>query len=274
VLDKYWAQRKRLFTKFDEGITLDGEGWFSVTPESIANHIAQKLVMYYADNKSVVDSTSDPQASSGLVVLDAFSGMGGNSIAFARREEVSLVICVDTDVQRLRLAANNCRVYGIEETKIVFIHGDACQVLSNYKEGTLVNGIRETRTCDTIHGYKCGHDLLPRRLDAIFLSPPWGGAEYQSIGPRHFGLDCIHVNDAVDGEEILRLASAALPPNRQHIVYFLPRNLNGLSLAQSAHRCGIRGYIEIEQNILNGKLKTLTVYMKCLHPKPSRKQQL
>eukprot|EP01083_Nonionella_stella_P054138 143013_1 len=44
VADKYWAQRKRLFSKFDEGIQLDKESWYSVTPEAIATHIAQRTV--------------------------------------------------------------------------------------------------------------------------------------------------------------------------------------------------------------------------------------
>ena len=43
VDNKYWAQRKRLFSKFDEGIQLDKESWYSVTPEAIANHIARRM---------------------------------------------------------------------------------------------------------------------------------------------------------------------------------------------------------------------------------------
>ena len=44
VADKYWAQRRRLFSRFDEGIELDRDGWFSVTPEAIAYHIAKRVV--------------------------------------------------------------------------------------------------------------------------------------------------------------------------------------------------------------------------------------
>ena len=43
VDDKYWAQRKRFFTKFDDGIELDKESWYSVTPEAIANHVAKRM---------------------------------------------------------------------------------------------------------------------------------------------------------------------------------------------------------------------------------------
>lgn len=37
-----WAQRYRLFTLFDEGVHMDLEGWYSVTPELIAVQIAER----------------------------------------------------------------------------------------------------------------------------------------------------------------------------------------------------------------------------------------
>ena len=84
-LRKYWAQRYRLFSKFDQGIKLDYgifihtnfclkffnkiffclqlDSWFSVTPEKIARHIAERC-------------RCD-------LIVDAFCGAGGNSIQFA-----------------------------------------------------------------------------------------------------------------------------------------------------------------------------------------------
>jgi hypothetical protein len=38
-LNKYWYQRRRLFRRFDEGIQLDDQGWYSVTPEIIATTV-------------------------------------------------------------------------------------------------------------------------------------------------------------------------------------------------------------------------------------------
>ena len=43
VADKYWAQRKRLFSKYDDGVQMDKESWYSVTPEAIASHIAKRI---------------------------------------------------------------------------------------------------------------------------------------------------------------------------------------------------------------------------------------
>jgi trimethylguanosine synthase len=126
VNDKYWAQRHRLFSRFDEGIQIDAEGWYSVTPELIANHIASQIVI------------PGSSCETGLVVLDAFVGVGGNAIALARLPQVSKVICVDVDMKRLRMAANNCSVYGIATEKLVFVCGDAFDVFGAYSHGKLV----------------------------------------------------------------------------------------------------------------------------------------
>lgn len=63
VHSKYWFQRHRLFSLYDDGIKMDLEGWYSVTPESIAIHIAERC-------------RCD-------VIIDAFCGVGGNTIQFA-----------------------------------------------------------------------------------------------------------------------------------------------------------------------------------------------
>ena len=36
------SQRTRYFSRYDEGCLLDEEGWYSVTPEAIATHIAER----------------------------------------------------------------------------------------------------------------------------------------------------------------------------------------------------------------------------------------
>lgn len=60
---KYWFQRHSLFSKFDCGIKMDEEGWFSVTPEQIAKHHASRC------GKGTV--------------IDCFACVGGNAIQFA-----------------------------------------------------------------------------------------------------------------------------------------------------------------------------------------------
>ncbi|XP_045517367.1 trimethylguanosine synthase [Pieris brassicae] len=98
---KYWKKRHSLFHRFDEGIKLDRESWFSVTPENVASHIANK---YSYD-----------------VVLDAFCGAGGNTIQFAHTTKK--VIAIDIDPNKIEMARHNAEVYGVSH-KIEFIVGD------------------------------------------------------------------------------------------------------------------------------------------------------
>jgi len=219
-----------------------------------------------------------------MVVLDAFAGVGGNAVAFALRPEVSLVVCVDTNDERLRLAANNCRVYNIPPEKVVFVHANACDVLNLYRNGAIRiadnsndtaataaaagggGGIAIEKTRCVSNGYPYGGmELLPANLDAIFLSPPWGGIGYEKVGRRNFELKCIDLNDGtVDGYELLRLAANALPKGRRtgmNLAYFLPRNINGISVARDASKAGFEGCVELEQNVHNDKLKTVTAYI-------------
>eukprot|EP00743_Colponemidia_sp_Colp-15_P006612 GILK01007126.1.p1 GENE.GILK01007126.1~~GILK01007126.1.p1 ORF type:complete len:604 (-),score=108.36 GILK01007126.1:232-2013(-) len=107
---KYFRQRYSLFSRFDEGIRLDEEGWFSVTPERLAEHIASRCI--------------------GDVVVDAFCGVGGNAIQFALAGK--RVIAVDLDESRLELAQHNAAVYGVAD-KIEFIRGDFLQVAPSLK---------------------------------------------------------------------------------------------------------------------------------------------
>lgn len=257
VDDKYWAQRHRLFSRFDDGIQLDRESWYSVTPEAIANHIARRMVMTSTANKNEK-----------MVVIDAFCGAGGNAIALARQEHVELVVCVDLDEEKLKLAAHNAKIYDIADNKLLFLHADACDVLQQYNKGKIinekaVNSEGEAKEQQHLQGYKTGGiELLPKQVDAVFLSPPWGGTDYATIGPRNYDLKCIHLegDTTKDGEQMLESAYGAIPEDTGNVAIFLPRNTNGLELGRSASRVGISGVVEMEQNVLNHKFKAITVY--------------
>ncbi|XP_028776893.1 trimethylguanosine synthase-like [Neltuma alba] len=100
--EKYWYQRYSLFSKYDQGIQMDEEGWFSVTPEEIAIRHAERCAGHE-------------------VVIDSFSGVAGNAIQFARKG--CHVIAIDIDPAKVALAMNNAKVYGVEEY-IDFVVGD------------------------------------------------------------------------------------------------------------------------------------------------------
>ena len=104
--EKYFAQRFRLWSRYDEGVVMDKESWYSVTPEAIAGHIAKRSAEVLTQNGG------RPR-----VVLDAFCGAGGNAIQFAKYFD--RVIAVDIDPEKIALARKNAAVYGVEK-KIEF----------------------------------------------------------------------------------------------------------------------------------------------------------
>nr|XP_044998796.1 trimethylguanosine synthase isoform X2 [Jaculus jaculus] len=207
-LAKYWAQRYRLFSRFDDGIKLDREGWFSVTPEKIAEHIAGRVAQAF---------TCD-------IVVDAFCGVGGNTIQFALTGK--RVIAIDIDPDKIDLARNNAEVYGIADN-IEFICGDFLLLAPCLK------------------------------ADVVFLSPPWGGPDYATSETFD-----IRTMMSPDGFEIFRLSQKIT----NNIVYFLPRNAD---IDQVASLAGPGGQVEIEQNFLNNKLKTITAYFGDLIRRPA-----
>lgn len=189
-IKKYWVQRHRLFSRFDQGIQLDEQGWYSVTPEQIADHVASRL--------------AELAASGNIVVLDAFCGCGGNSIAFAKQPNIS-VIAVDTDRTKLRKAAHNASLYNIPPSKLVFIECNALFILEHcFRNGEFVldqpiatpeaamammAAMPPPVAMESCQGYNVGGiDMLPRRIDAVFLDPPWGGVDYKIFGKTGYDL--------------------------------------------------------------------------------------
>ena len=194
-LAKYWQQRYRLFSLFDEGIKMDKEGWYSVTPERIAEHIAERC-------------RCD-------LIVDAFCGVGGNAIQFAFTCE--RVIAIDIDPVKIDCARHNAAIYGVED-RIEFVIGDFMELLPQLK------------------------------ADVVFLSPPWGGPDYASA--EVFDIrSMITLDGAKLFEQTKRITG--------NIAYFMPRNADVEQLTALA---GPGGKVEIEQNFVNTKLKTITAY--------------
>ena len=151
-LQKYWDKRYQLFSKFDKGIQVDAQALFSITPEKNAIEHAKRI--------------------KDKVVLDAFGCVGGNAIAFA--QFCKKVYMIELDENRIKMAENNARVYGVED-KIVFIHGDYFDEAQKVK------------------------------ADVVYLDPPWGGPKYKDI--EKFKLE----NFSPNGHEILDLAFKHFP---------------------------------------------------------------
>ena len=110
IPDKYWYQRFRFFSRFDDGIKLDIESWHSVTPEVIAANIAKRCKC--------------------RVMVDAMCGAGGNAIAFAK--VCDSVIAVDIDRGKVEMARHNAKIYGVED-RIQFVVADFFEIAASLR---------------------------------------------------------------------------------------------------------------------------------------------
>ncbi|KAI9455034.1 S-adenosyl-L-methionine-dependent methyltransferase [Russula earlei] len=223
-LQKYFAQRTRYFSRYDEGCLLDEEGWYSITPEAIATQIAERC-------------RCD-------VILDAFCGVGGNAIAFARTCE--RVIALDTSPTRLALARHNAALHGLA-TRIEFVLADFRDFAARVMHATPVAG----RTFE-------------RKIDVVFLSPPWGGPEY--LADCEYSLSRIQPEPAA---ELFRLARLLTP----NVAFYVPRNTvlediatlltvpMPLGGAENGDRRTVDAeQVEVEEEWMGTKLKALTCY--------------
>jgi trimethylguanosine synthase len=238
-----WFQRKRYFSRYNEGCLLDEEGWYSVTPEKIAIQIAERC-------------RCD-------VILDAFCGVGGNAIAFAQTCEfgvslhrsarsstedltkpylLSKVIAVDNSPVRLALARHNAKIYGVAD-RIEFILADLPTFLRTYQ------ALPQKR----------------RKIDVVFLSPPWGGPSYLSSPSKEktftegevqqYGFPLENITP-IPGDELFALARSVTP----HVAFYLPRNVDLHAVSKLVKSDDHNEKVEVEEEWMSGKLKALICY--------------
>ncbi|MCJ1486001.1 hypothetical protein MMC06_006177 [Schaereria dolodes] len=139
-IQKYYHQRHSIFSKYDAGIWMTDDTWFGVTPEPVASKIAQHL--------------ADGIPAETAIIIDAFAGAGGNTIAFARSGRWKRVYAIEKDPKVLACAKHNAEVYGVQD-KISWYEGDCFEILKKQLA-----------------------DL--GEFSVIFASPPWGGPGYRS----------------------------------------------------------------------------------------------
>lgn len=116
--------------------------WYGVSQELVAAKIAQHVAVITPDNKSIL--------------IDAFCGVGGNTIAFALSGRWKRVYAIEKDPATLACARRNAEIYGVRD-KITWFLGDCFELLGPGEKA--VSGLRE----------------LVAEYGIIFASPPWGG---------------------------------------------------------------------------------------------------
>jgi trimethylguanosine synthase len=96
-IKKFYRKRYYLFSKFDRGIKIDEESWYSITPETIAKHIAGRVNEVFGEGSGNV--------------LDSFCGVGGDLIQFGRK--CGFCVGVDVDSVKIEYANHNAGIYNV-----------------------------------------------------------------------------------------------------------------------------------------------------------------
>ncbi len=248
-----YQSHQRLHTHTQPHLTinhysLNKEGWYSVTPEKVAEHIAERC--------------------SCGVIVDAFCGVGGNSIQFAFTCE--RVIAIDIDPTRLAMAQHNAQVYGVAD-RIEFILGDYLTLIPRLKVRSFFINLSEfssssrSLSCmfpckgqkiQSVNAWYCTLMMLSfcfknlifkLKADVVFLSPPWGGPSY--IDQQTFSLSSMPIN----GFELFQRTKWIT----SNIAYFLPKNTDTNELVQLA---GPGSTFEVEENFINKRMKSISIY--------------
>ncbi|XP_060871610.1 trimethylguanosine synthase-like [Metopolophium dirhodum] len=135
------------------------------------------------------------------------------------------VIGCDIDPDKIRLARHNAEIYGVAH-KIDFVVGDFFQIYPKLK------------------------------ADVVFMSPPWGGPGY-SID-KSYSLTSMCENYFGGGFGIFDIVKTIAP----NIAFHMPKTTNLLECMWLANDFG---KVEIQQNIINGRLNSITAFYGDFH---------
>lgn len=102
----YWHRRYSLFSKYDQGIRLNEQQWYSVTPESIARITSVQIKLRFPNCRTI---------------FDPFGGAGGNTIQFALH--FPKVYYNELDIETYSHSIHNASIYGVKDN-IEFLNQD------------------------------------------------------------------------------------------------------------------------------------------------------
>ncbi|KAK0829898.1 putative diacylglycerol O-acyltransferase tgs1 [Friedmanniomyces endolithicus] len=205
---KYWHQRHNIFSKYDEGIWMTHDAWFGVTPEPVAKRIASDIAAAAPASKTIL--------------VDAFAGAGGNTIAFALSGRWKQIFAIEKDPVVLACAKHNAEVYGVVK-KIFWICGDAFTEISKRLK-------------------QVGKSAV------VFGSPPWGG-------PTYTDYEVFDLN--VMGPYTLPFLANSFFAITPDVVLYLPRTSDLRQLAKHA-KPGEK--LKVTHYCMHGASKALCVY--------------
>ncbi|KAI2635359.1 RNA cap guanine-N2 methyltransferase-domain-containing protein [Xylaria nigripes] len=208
------------------------DAWYGVTPEPVAISLVYDLVAFINPEKRTV--------------IDAFAGVGGNSISLAMALEedgftprFDKVIAIERDAATLACAQNNAAIYGVSD-QIIWVLGDSFKFLELLGESP--EKVEENLRVD-------------RATTVIFASPPWGGPGYRT--DDIFDLSTMQPYNLATLHEAYKTMDHAL---------YLPRTSD---LRQIANLIPDDIKIDVVQYCVEGASKAMVAYIPAAVEKPA-----
>lgn len=243
VPQNYLSKRHLLFSRFDEGIQLTPEMWYSVCAECFAHTIA-KVLSNHIQRRGYV--------------LDLFGGAGGQAIGFAL--EGHSVHSIEYSEQHCALIHNNARVYGVSH----LVFPVCCDVFT-----------QALRFCTS--------GATPQKYDCVVLSPPWGGPGYWRNGDLDFcklrinkykgsqlvSLMCRLVDSGISKRFILHLPRNTTTRSIYSVGARVARHISRVAIQElgSTKADFLTSSVIISEMQLNGRVSFLAVYIGCWNKK-------
>lgn len=207
VHEKYWDQRYRLFRRFDRGVRLDAESWYSVTYEVIAQYTASRC-------QEAARRLGLPLG----IVVDAFCGCGGAALPFAASGQHQ-VMAVDMDAVKLGHLQANAALYHAS-AGINAVQDDVLRFLGSLADPQALSAHRQAISRHAGVITEAEAEALPAKrcysADLVILSPPWGGPAYLQAE----AYDLRSMLSSGDCYDLVALAVCVAPS----VVLTIPRN--------------------------------------------------
>jgi trimethylguanosine synthase len=193
----------------------------------------ETLLINYSEIAKHVELAGD---SSKSVLVDAFAGVGGNAIAFARSNHFKTIYAFEQDPATLACAKHNAEIYGVND-RIEWSQGDCFELL--------------------LELYGSGDNII------IFASPPWGGERSPSPPGRP---SLIPLGPSYRSDEVFDLSQmqpyslekmmAAFSKVADNVILYLPRTSDIRQLTQWQPK----GKLEVIHYCMKGASKALCAY--------------
>jgi trimethylguanosine synthase len=151
--NRYWNQRYKIFSKYDEGIWMTDDSWFGVTPEPVAKFVTSdrlpRITFELTSGRTIAEHVAKAAPKSKTILIDAFGGASGNAIAFALSGRWQQIFVFEKDPHVMKCAKHNAGIYGVEK-KIMWVQADSLAEIPKRFRKHIGSAV-------------------------IFASPPWGG---------------------------------------------------------------------------------------------------